>query len=83
MSCPELDFIAATTQPLEGVAGCRMTGGGFGGSAIALVHADAVEAVSATVSAAFTARFGRPPGIFATRPAAGAYAGPAPRGQDS
>ena len=83
VSCPELDFIAATTQPLQGVAGCRMTGGGFGGSAIALVHADTVEAVSVTVSAAFTARFGRPPGIFATRPAAGAYAGPYARGQDA
>jgi galactokinase len=32
-----------------------MTGGGFGGSAIALVRADAVDAVAAAVAQAFAA----------------------------
>lgn len=76
VSCAELDLIAAIAQRIEGVAGCRMTGGGFGGSAVALVHSAVVESASATISAAFAAQFGRPPAIFSTRPAAGAAAWP-------
>lgn len=34
---PELDLIAETAQQTKGCAGARMTGGGFGGCAIALV----------------------------------------------
>ena len=74
VSCEELDFIAATGQALEGVAGCRMTGGGFGGSAIALVQAECVEAVQAAIEHAYAARFGKDPKIFVTRPGAGAMA---------
>ena len=74
VSCAELDFIAATAQRIEGVAGCRMTGGGFGGSALALVHRAVVNTASATITASFAAEFGRPPAIFSTRPAAGAAA---------
>lgn len=81
VSCAELDFIAATAQRIEGVAGCRMTGGGFGGSALALVHAAVIETASATISAAFAAQFGRPPVIFPTRPTAGAMAWPFAREQ--
>lgn len=76
VSCAELDFITATAQRIEGVAGCRMTGGGFGGSAVALVHTAAIDSASACISAAFAAEYGRPPAIFATRPAAGAAAWP-------
>lgn len=76
VSCAELDFIAETAQRIEGVAGCRMTGGGFGGSALAFVHRAVVPAASETITAAFAARFGRPPTLFATRPAAGAAAWP-------
>ncbi|MFP4541094.1 MAG: galactokinase [Opitutales bacterium] len=72
VSCRELDFIAATAQALDGVAGCRMTGGGFGGSAIALVRRDRVEDVEQQLAAAYTAEFGFAPGIFLTAPAAGA-----------
>jgi len=76
VSCPELDFIAATTQRIEGVAGCRMTGGGFGGSAVALVQSAVIKSVSNTITTDFTARYGRAPGIFVTRPTAGAIAWP-------
>ncbi len=44
VSCPELDLIASIAASLPGVYGCRMTGGGFGGCAVALVAAtSAVE----------------------------------------
>jgi galactokinase len=52
VSCRELD-LAVTTARSAGALGARMTGGGFGGSAIALVEADAVERVAAAVAAAF------------------------------
>ena len=54
VSCRELDL--AVEAALEaGALGARMTGGGFGGSAIALVRADAVDTVAAAVAQAFAA----------------------------
>lgn len=47
VSCPELDRAAAGMRRMSGALGARMTGGGFGGCAIALVHADAAERVAA------------------------------------
>ena len=52
ISCPELDTAVATAVA-EGALGARMTGGGFGGSAIALLPADLVERTSAAVGQAF------------------------------
>jgi galactokinase len=43
VSCPELDRMAGIASDLEGVFGARMTGGGFGGCAIALVDARAAD----------------------------------------
>lgn len=76
VSCPELDLIAATAQRQEGVAGCRMTGGGFGGSAVALVHTAAIKTATAAIAAAFAAQYGRIPSSFVTRPVAGATVNP-------
>lgn len=74
VSCPELDFIAELAQSQEGVAGCRMTGGGFGGSAIALVRRDCVESLSRLIEQRYEAEFGIEPKIFETRPMGGARA---------
>lgn len=52
VSCPELDVAVASARR-AGALGARMTGGGFGGSAIALVERDAVAAVTTAVAAAF------------------------------
>lgn len=72
VSCDELDFIAATAQGLPGVAGCRMTGGGFGGSCIALVRKAAVETATQSLSKAYLEKFGRELGVFITEPEEGA-----------
>jgi galactokinase len=64
ISCTELD-LATQTARAHGALGARMTGGGFGGSAIALVSTDAVEAVSAAITAAFASRDLTPPRSFA------------------
>ena len=37
VSCPELDFVCQELEKDQHVLGCRMMGGGFGGSVIALV----------------------------------------------
>ena len=52
ISCEELDLAVAAARE-AGALGARMTGGGFGGSAIALVRAAEVDRVIAAVGAAF------------------------------
>jgi galactokinase len=52
ISSVELDLAVETARP-AGALGARMTGGGFGGSAVALVPGSAVAAVQEAVTAAF------------------------------
>jgi len=52
--------------------GARMTGAGFGGSALALVPDAQVEQVAAEVPAAFAAAGFRAPEILEVRPEGGA-----------
>src|SRR5699024_6619854 len=66
VSCEELDVAVAAARE-AGALGARMTGGGFGGSAIALVPAAATSAVADAVSAAFAAEeFAAPVFLAAT-----------------
>ncbi len=55
-----------------GVYGSRMTGGGFGGSCVALVKADAVDAITTKVATDYKAKTGIEATLFSSRPAAGA-----------
>ncbi|WP_328302055.1 galactokinase [Streptomyces sp. NBC_00435] len=71
VSCPETDLAVAAAVD-AGALGARMTGGGFGGSVIALVEAGSEGAVGGAVTAAFGAAGHRPPRLFAVTPAAGA-----------
>ncbi|KGN36422.1 galactokinase [Knoellia subterranea] len=52
VSCTELDLVVDTAVA-EGALGARMTGGGFGGSAIALVRTDDVDRLSSAIATAF------------------------------
>ena len=52
ISCRELDLVVETARS-AGALGARMTGGGFGGSAIALVPAGSLDDVRRAVTAAF------------------------------
>jgi galactokinase len=72
VSCPELDFVVETARGLPGVLGCRMTGGGFGGCAVALVRTDRTEPVMHELASAYRRHTGREPAVFVTRPADGA-----------
>lgn len=71
ISVPELDLAVATAQA-HGAIGARMTGGGFGGSAIALMIDDLVPVVTREVLAAFAERGYREPSIFVVHPSQGA-----------
>jgi galactokinase len=72
VSCAELDVAVESAQG-AGAVGARMTGGGFGGCAIALVHVDGVDVVSAAVEKAFADRGFRPPRVFPVVTADGAH----------
>jgi galactokinase len=71
ISTPELD-VAVEAAREAGALGARMTGGGFGGSAIALVPESAVPAVAQAVKAAYEREGWRTPRTFVAVPSAGA-----------
>jgi galactokinase len=73
VSCRELDAICAIASGTDGVFGCRMTGGGFGGCAIALVEASSADAVVDRLKERMSAAGVQSPGMFLTRAAAGAH----------
>jgi galactokinase len=62
ISCAELDAVVDTAVE-HGALGARMTGGGFGGSALALVPQERVGAVMEAISGVFAARSWPAPGF--------------------
>ena len=73
VSCPELD-VAVDACLAAGAIGSRMVGGGFGGSAIALIKAQDVAKTREAVTAAFESRGFKRPRFFTSLPSAGASA---------
>ncbi|MEC3973965.1 galactokinase [Amycolatopsis sp. H20-H5] len=71
ISTAELD-LAVESALTAGALGARMTGGGFGGSAIALVRESEVDSVSTTVDTAFEKAGYRRPRMFTAVPSRGA-----------
>lgn len=71
VSCPELDLAVETAQR-EGALGSRMVGGGFGGSAIALVRTSEAKRTSAAIEKAFALNNFESPRFFASLPSQGA-----------
>ena len=71
VSCGELD-VSVEAARSAGALGARMTGGGFGGSSIALVPADAVEATTREIAEAFAERGWHEPVSFAVTAGAAA-----------
>lgn len=60
----ELDTLAETSQKQEGCLGARMTGAGFGGCAIALVHKDKLDSFIDNVQATYEKEIGYKAGFF-------------------
>ena len=71
ISVPELDLAVETAQAI-GAIGARMTGGGFGGSAIALIHRDLVSQLQVAIDGAFAEHGYAQPVTFTVTPSAGA-----------
>jgi galactokinase len=76
ISVPELDLAVETAQS-NGAIGARMTGGGFGGSAIALVPADSLSRVLVAIDGAFAEAGMQQPTMFTVTPSEGALREPA------
>jgi galactokinase len=72
VSCDELD-VSVEAARAAGALGARMTGGGFGGSSIALLPADAVDDAQRAITAAFAGRGWRAPASFAVTAGASAH----------
>ncbi|MFI0912316.1 galactokinase [Streptomyces abikoensis] len=71
VSCPELDLVVATATG-AGALGARMTGGGFGGSAVVLTDETTADTVERAVTAAFAAAGYATPRVFAVEAGEGA-----------
>ncbi|GAA1918032.1 galactokinase [Streptomyces durmitorensis] len=71
ISCEELDLVVSTANA-AGAIGARMTGGGFGGSAIVLVDEVDAAPVTKSILEAFTSAGFTAPRVFPAVPSAGA-----------
>ncbi|NUS49908.1 MAG: galactokinase, partial [Nocardioidaceae bacterium] len=71
VSCVELDAVVDVALDHGGL-GARMTGGGFGGSAIALVPTEVAAGVREAVAAEFDRKGWTPPAFLTAPPSAGA-----------
>ncbi|MBN9605987.1 MAG: galactokinase [Actinomycetales bacterium] len=71
ISVPELDLAVETAQS-NGAIGARMTGGGFGGAAIALVPEGELSRVKVAVDGAFAEHGFTAPTLFTVTPSEGA-----------
>jgi galactokinase len=63
VSCPELDMLVKLANGTAGVPGSRMTGAGFGGCTVSIVHTGSIETLVDNL-AEYTARFNLTPGVF-------------------
>lgn len=72
VSCAELDVVVDAACVHPAVWGARLTGAGFGGSAIVLARRDGAADAANAVAGAFAARFGRACEIIEVRASDGA-----------
>lgn len=74
VSCAELDTMVEIACAQPGVVGARMTGGGFGGCTINLVHADAAEKFKLAVATEYEKRTHIRPDIYVVSATEGVHA---------
>ena len=72
VSTPELDVLVGVAGLVPGVAGSRLSGAGFGGCVISLVHEDAVPEFTDRVPREYHARTGRTAEVHVCRASPGA-----------
>jgi galactokinase len=74
VSCREMDIMVELARRIEGAYGSRMTGGGFGGSAISIVEAARVEQFVISLARDYEKAAGLRPEIYICSAAEGASA---------
>jgi galactokinase len=72
VSCPEIDLLVAQARKIPGVAGSRITGGGFGGCTVNLLPGAAVQQLQTEALAIYERQTNKKPRLFVTRAADGA-----------
>jgi len=72
-SCAELDTIVNAAKGIPSVLGARLSGGGFGGSVVALIHPRDAETVAHAINAVFKREHGHPCEISVITPSDGAH----------
>jgi galactokinase len=75
-SAPELDHLVEVAEREDGVLGARLTGGGFGGSALMLVQTPALERVTSVLTRSYWDRFRKTPTFRSARASSGARSEP-------
>ncbi len=73
VSCKELDFLVEFSKAHEGVLGCRMMGGGFGGCTINIIHKDAIPTYVDQVGKAYQQAFNINLDYFEALPSEGTH----------
>ncbi len=71
-SCEELDFIVEQARNIPGALGARLSGGGFGGSAVILLHPRDIETVGQAIKTPYEKKFNLTCGLRAIIPSEGA-----------
>ena len=71
ISIPELDLAVETAMSM-GATGARMTGGGFGGAAIAIIQESKLDDLRNECMEAFSSRGYIEPSVFSVKPSDGA-----------
>jgi galactokinase len=75
VSSKELEIVVEIARSIGergGMFGCRMTGAGFGGSAVSLVKTEAASTIAKRIDEAYEKTTGHQAAIFSSRPAGGA-----------
>ncbi len=72
ISCPELEHLVQAAREVDGVLGARLTGAGWGGCIVAVVHKDAVSTFKTYVPSRYKELAGIETQIFACRASPGA-----------
>ena len=68
ISCDEIDFLVEQVTACNGAYGARLSGGGFGGAAVAVVKPDCAESIGQNVRAAYKKKFNINAQIYTAKP---------------
>ena len=68
ISCEEIDFLVDRILNCDGAYGARLSGGGFGGAAVATIKPAAAESIRQKVASDYKSKFGIEAGIYIVNP---------------